>query len=233
MNKRYIISETVKLYPRVIPHLSGEARQIMLDEFKTYDYFLTVLTRLIRSVYAGLLGGEFIDILANLIQGQLTQAYEQAWIDDGNQLPMPAELTEAANALIVQQFGYVDQFYRDIVDARIDGTPIAPLEARAQFWAARYNEAYNDAKMKIALQMGAKLKWVEGDTKEKCDTCVSLNGIVAYASIWDRLNVHPQGAPNDHIECGGWNCKCMLVPTDERQTRDAENRIAEIVGRRK
>jgi hypothetical protein len=217
----------------VRPLLSNKARFYTAEwdgERKTYDYFLSTLERLIRSVYSGLLGGEFIDITANLIQGQIFQAYEQAWLDDGNLLPLPSFLQSAAEQAVLKQFDYVDQLYRDIVDARVDNTPIDPLIARAPLWANRFSEAQSNANALIALEMGGKLVWVEGDTKDKCKTCVALDGIVAYASIWTRLNVHPQGAPNPYIKCEGWNCSCQLLPTTERQTRDAEKRIMAAVG---
>lgn len=231
MNKNEIIIQTVSLYPSVLQWVSPIVRGYIMEACKTYDYFLTVLTRLVRSVYAGLLGGEFQDILLNLVQGQIQQAYDQAWLDDGNPLPIPSNLQASANALMVKQVDYIAPFFRAIVDARIDGTPIDPLLARAQIWANLYNSAYNDAKAQIALQMGGKLKWVEGDTQDKCETCLALDGIVAYASVWDNLGVHPQGAPNETLTCGGWKCQCQLVPTDERQSRNAEERIKKAVGR--
>ncbi len=231
MNKKDIILKSISLYPSVLQWSNALVRQYITEACKTYDYFLQVLTRLVRSVYAGLLGGEFIDILANLLQGQITQAYEQAWVDDGNPLPIPEAMQAAANEAILKQFDYVDQFFRDIVDAKIDNTPIEPLLARAELWANRYQESYNDAKVKIALEYGGKLKWVEGDTQDKCETCLALDGIVAYATVWDNLGVYPQSAPNESLDCGGWRCQCKLVPTDERQSRDAEARILKAVGR--
>jgi hypothetical protein len=29
---------------------------------------------------------------------------------------------------------------------------------------------------------------------------------------------HPQGAPNDALECGGWRCDCSLEVTKEKPT---------------
>ena len=80
------IRSAIKAYPIVIPHLTGRARWVAFaagGEYKTYDYYLQQLTRLITSVYNGNLGGEFIDIMANLIQGQIYQAVNQAWLDSG------------------------------------------------------------------------------------------------------------------------------------------------------
>ncbi len=232
MNLLNQIQTAVEKYPEVLPHLSGRARFIAFakgGEYKSYDFFLTTLGRMVTNVYMGNLGGEFIDIMANLIQGQITRAYESAWVDEGFDPPMPDYLTASANRMIVSQYAYVDQYYRDIVDARIDKTPLEPLLKRAELWANRYNEAYNNAIALITKQNGGKLKWVEGDTKDKCKTCVALNGIVAYASIWTKLNVHPQGGDNPKLECRGWGCGCKLLPTTERQTRGAEKIILSVI----
>lgn len=217
-----LIQSSVKKYPALLPLLSSRARYIASaqdGERKTYDYFLQVLERLLRSVYAGLLGGEFIDIMANLIQGQIYQAYEQAWLDDGNLLPMPAYLEEAAQQAVISQFPFVDQLYRDAVDAKIDGTDIQLLLNRAPLWANRFSEAYNNANALIVLQTGGKLKWTLGATEEHCSTCSQLDGIVDYAIEWTSRGIHPQGAPNSVLECGGWKCDCSLLPTTERRTR--------------
>ena len=224
-----VIKVVVNRVPSVVKLLRGRARWMAYSvcgfkvdrnyTAKTYDYFLTTLERLIRSVYSGLLGGEFIDIMANLVQGQLMQAYEQAWLDDGNLLPIPSYLQQTAEAKILAQFDFVDQFYRDIVDAKIDGTPIEPLLARAKLWTNRFNEAYNDANAKITLEMGGKLVWKLGKTEQHCSTCSSLDGVVDYAVEWESRGLHPQGAPNSNLECGGWKCDCSLEPTTARRSR--------------
>jgi len=181
---------------------------------------------LVNGVYNGNIGGQFIDTLANIISGQLTQAYRQAWEDEGmTDYFAPDYLSESLEAMILGQYDYVDQFYRDIIDARVDGTSVEPLLARAKLWANRWNEAYNEAVRLITLQGGGNLVWEYGDA-EHCNTCLSLNGIVARASEWDTLGVKPQG---DMLECGGWNCKCALVSTDKRRSPNAYGRIEEIL----
>ena len=232
MNNPDVISKTFLEFPALLLYLKKPARGIVLEACKTYDYMLQVVTRLVRSVHAGLLGGEFVDIMATLMQGQITQAFEQAWIDDGNPLPITGSMAAKASELVTKykSFDFIYQYYKDIVDSRVDGTPIAPLLERAKMWAARYNEAYNEAKAMIALEMGGKLKWVYGDA-DHCETCENLNGIVAYAKVWSDLDVHPQGAPNNHLQCGGWRCQCQLIPTNERQSRDAEKQIRIAVER--
>jgi hypothetical protein len=221
-----IIRAAIAIEPRVLPYLSEEARRLL----KTVEYFQATMERLIQSVYDGNLGGEFIGIVEDLVLGQISQAYEQAWQDDGNPLPVPEYLRDASQAMVLEQQSHVENLYRDIIDARVDKTPVEPLLSRAALWSNQYNSAYNDAVLKIAAENGARLQWIYGDT-DHCPECEALNGIVAYAREWDELNVHPQQPPNDLITCGGWRCQCALVPTDQRRSPKAFDTIMNIVGK--
>ena len=163
--------------------------------------------------------GSFIDSMAALISRQITLAYNAAWVDDGNELPIPAYLVSGRDNMILSQFMFVDGYMQDIINARLLGNSVNPLLSRAALWANRYNEAYNNALAAIALQMGGKLKWVLGATEQHCTTCAALDGIVDYATEWQIRNLKPQAAPNGALQCGGWLCDCMLQPTTERRTR--------------
>src|SRR5678815_2029809 len=106
-----ILRTVIRKFPAIVPHLKGRARWVAFVieapaythwwsvdghfqvemGYKSYDYFLQQLERLVRSVYDGNLGGEFMDIMANLISGQLTDAYQTA-IDEAGL--SPDEVTE-------------------------------------------------------------------------------------------------------------------------------------------
>jgi hypothetical protein len=213
------IREAYKRLPELDAYLSAATIRILsqVDEFKSYDYFLRHIRGLVNGVYSGNVGGEFVDVMANLISGQLQDAYNKAWIADGNELPLPDYLEKSYQEAVSNQYGFVDQFYRDIVDARIDGTSKEPLLVRADMWANRFNEATSEAARLMALENGGKLVWRYGEA-EHCSTCQTLNGVVAYAKEWEISGLKPQNAPNDFLECGGWNCKCRLEPTDRRRS---------------
>lgn len=222
------IRQVVATFPEVRTYLSGRSRWSLYKptEYKTVEYMENAIEGLVNGVYNGNIGGQFIDTMANIISGQLTQAYRQAWEDEGmTDYFAPDYLSESLEAMILNQYDYVDQFYRDIVDARVDGTSVSPLLARAKLWANQWNAGYNEAVRLITLQGGGNLVWEYGDA-EHCNTCLSLNGIVARADEWDTLGVKPQG---DMLECGGWNCKCALVSTDKRRSPNAYGRIEEIL----
>ncbi len=215
----------IKAVPEVIPHLDGA--------YKTYDYFLAQIEGLVRGVYEGNVGGNFVDVFANLISGQLWDAYSKAWEEEGDGGELPEYLVTSYDAEVLAQYDFVDQFYRDIVDARIDGTPLEPLLARAGLWANQYNAAYETARLLINTQNGGNLIWRKGNTEHGCSTCANLDGICAWASEWEELDVHPRGYPNSKLQCEGGGpanfCDCTLEPTDQRRSPGAYGRIESII----
>jgi hypothetical protein len=224
------IRAVVRVVPDVLPLLPARVRYSIAEptEYKTYEFFLSAIQGLVAGVYYNNIGGIFIDTLANLISGQLTAAYMSAWMEEGHFTDLPAYLQADLENMILQQYDFIDQFFRDIIDARLDGLPLEPLMYRAQLWANQYNSAYNRALLAIEKNEGGKLMWVEGDTGKKCPVCLALDGIVAYASEWDLAGVRPQSPPNPRLGCGGWRCLCKLVPTKKRRTPKAFDRIMEV-----
>jgi hypothetical protein len=234
---REIVAHIVQHYPQVIPHLSGKARWIAAKpaEYKTYDYFLQQVERMVTHVYNNQMGGEFIDIMANLISGQLAQAFRQAWQDEEGDGDLPGYLAGALETSILAQYDHVDQFFRDIIDARLEGTSIQPLLVRASMWANQFNAAYQQALELIRMENGGNMVWRKGDTENGCSTCDALDGIVMSAREWQELDVHPRGYPNPVLECQGGgpanNCDCTLEPTDARRSPKAYNTVLNIVSR--
>jgi hypothetical protein len=146
---------------------------------------------------------------------------------------MPDYLQQAYQEDVVNQQDFVQQFYNDIIDARVDNTPIDPLMARAELWANQWDAAFNKAELLINTHEGGVLEWHKGNTENGCDTCANLDGIRARASTWEELGVHPQGYPNDKLQCGGGGpgnfCDCTLEPTDQRQSPNAYDTIMNAV----
>jgi hypothetical protein len=235
-NLNSFIREAVTLVPQVKPLLSSRARYMLYTpgQYKTYEYFLQQIERNVAALYNGFIGGEFVDLIANLISGQLLDAYQRALEDQGfTDFLLPDYLQTSYQVMVAKQYSFVDRFFRDIVDARLDGTPLAPLLQRAQLWAGQWNTAYENATRLIAERMGMKLIWREGDTLEKCRQCLALDGLVAFASEWAALGVAPKNFPNDKIDCKGAYCDCTLEPTDKRRSPNAYGRIEEILMTRK
>jgi len=199
--------------------------------FKTLPFFQNAITRLVKALWNGYIGGEFIETLKNLISGQLRRAYEQAWKDEGSEGKLPDYLATSAAQVIEQQQGFVEGFYHDIVDAKVEGRKIEPFLGRVDMWSNRYNQAYDDALHQITLEEGGKEQWVYGDT-EHCDTCAALNGIVAFAREWEAAGFRPQNAPNAMLDCGGWKCQCKRQRTDQRRSPKALEMLMNIATQR-
>lgn len=195
---------------------------------KTFEYFQRTLTRLVRSLYNGFIGGEFVDIASNLIRGQIIDAHVRAWSDEGGDGDPPLYLQLHAQTIVDQQISHLHNYYTDIIDARINQTSIQPLLVRADMWANRYKEAYNGAVQFIAEQSGGKLEWVYGASKEHCPTCAALDGIVAFATEWATAGFKPQNAPNPMLDCEGWQCGCSQKPTKKRRTQNALDKLINI-----
>ena len=218
-------------YPAVYSHLSPDTFSLLGGE-KTYDYMLATVSHMVNQVYGGQMGGEFVDILGALVRGQMRDAYNRAYADAGFSDAIPDWLQASLDEQLIKQanFDYIYQYYQDIIDARVDETPVSPLLYRAQLWAARWTEAYNEATMVITAHLGGRLKWHLGATEQHCASCSRLDGIVAFAAEWDLSGCRPQNAPNDRLECGGWNCDCSLEPTDQRRSPNAWDRIMAVNG---
>jgi hypothetical protein len=228
------IRQAVVTVPDVVPMLSGRASTLAPTAYKSYEYFLSTLESMVSNVYNGFMGNEFINIMGNLVGGQLLKAYEQAWEDSGmTTWPIPDFLQASLDSFLMTQGDYIEPFYRDILTAGVDKTGLEPLLSRAELWANQYNACYNEAIRLIGVEFGQRLQWREGDTVDKCSTCLALDGLVAFAREWEELGVHPQGYPNPLLECQGGgpgnHCGCTLSPTDQRRSPNAYDTILNIV----
>lgn len=197
--------------------------------FKTLDHFQRVLSAWVYDLWnSEVTEDEFINRLADLVEQQLTRAWREGMSDNGldPDADMTEEWQEELQNIIAAEYEHVDQFAADIVAGR--GGSVEQFQARARLWANRYTDVVNQAKLATAGK-GARMEWVYNPEKEHCDTCAALNGIVAFASEWEELGVHPQSPPNDVLECGGWRCGCSLQGTDKRRSPKAFDLIMNIV----
>lgn len=188
-------------------------------EIKTEGYYNRVLNHNVLLLYNGEMSeSEFVDDLARLIEQQFTRAWREGARDVGFD---PDQMTEAQQGAleerILQEYDFVDNYAAEIVQAAKDGEDVKPFQDRTDLWSNRYNEVREEAKIEFSKGTGQMFEWIFGDT-EHCSTCAALNGIVATADDWEASGYHPQGAPNEMLECGGWQCQCSLEPTDKPKT---------------
>lgn len=198
-------------------HLKELGAQDWATSYKTEEYYKRALDRDVRDFYDGQMDeGEFIDEMIRLIEGQFGRAFREGARDvDYDPKNFSDEDTAWLQARIDEEMNHVLDFAQAINDAASNGQPVEPFRNRVSMWTNRYNEIVNEAHMRF----GNLLEWVYGDT-EHCTTCERLNGTVLPAKEWQESGLHPQGAPNEYLECGGWKCQCQLKPvTNRRRTR--------------
>jgi hypothetical protein len=201
----------------------------IIDYMKSIDTYDRQLWKYALDLYRGGDPGVFITDFVNAISNQLNRAWREGagemgvapadmTDDDRNEIQaiINAEyehILDLGTAITAAQQGTIQEF-RDTFRSRID------------MWVNRYTDVKNQAKIYFGGK--TRLEWVEGDTKEKCPTCLALNGIVALAQEWEQSGVRPQSPPNNTLECGGWNCQCTLQVTDKRRSPMALQRIMDI-----
>lgn len=204
-------------------------------EIKTEAMFLRQLRAYCLQLFRGELG-EFawIDDMSGTIAEQLGKAWREGARAVGVE---PSEFTdediEELNKIIRSEYEYVLALGSDILALRLMGGTLEEYRnkfaSRIEIWAHRYTDVVNQAKVWFGKRKKVKLKWEFGATEEHCATCAALDGLVAYAEDWEQSMVHPQNPPNQALECGGWRCDCSLVPTTDRATNNALERIQDIV----
>lgn len=198
---------------------------------KTINEFRKRLWGAAQRLFDGGSRGDFTGTFARSIDVQLTEAWNKGAESVGVE---PDEMTEDDLAILEAIINNENHFIRgiswDIVQAREEGLEqeafASKFGARVDLWANRYNEVVNRARMQFGSKV--RLKWVYGMTEDHCDQCRDLNGIVAFGREWQAARLHPQMPPNNLLGCEGWGCECQLVPTTERRTSRAMDRLTHI-----
>jgi len=241
MNLLDIARAAIKAVPQVRKYLTPRTRvALKVGETGDYDGYLIDIEKLVQQLYDSKIGADFEDKLKELIKKKLSEAYNGAWYDLMDTEDIPAYLDAELQAAIEEQYTFVNQYYEDIIRDRGLAIGVTALLARAALWANKVPESYNNAVMLIAAEEGAKpntpigenLIWMEGDTEKKCSTCLALDGLIASARDWMESGLHPQMAPNEYLECGGWKCQCRLLPTLETADANAAQRLSQIAAGR-
>jgi hypothetical protein len=240
-----ITREIVKMFPETRRYLHGRARWVAYatahqrGAMKSFDDYKGQIYALVTDLFEGvIIESDFVDGMADIIPGNLTDAWNEGMSENGldpdeDMLP---EWQDQIDAMILSEYDYVDGFAAAI--AANAGSPEPNLDAvlsRADLWAQRYTDVYNEAKIRTA-EKGQRFVWEIGSTEENCWICKALNGIVAFAFEWEEAGFRPQEPPNDLLSmdrggekgCGGWRCDCSLTPTNKRRTQKALDRLMNI-----
>lgn len=229
-----ITRDIVKMFPETRRYLRGRARWIayaIQPAVKTYEHYLRQVEGLVNALWDGSISeSEFVDSMAEYIPAQLTKAWREGMRENGldPDTEMEQEWQDQLDAMILSEYDFVDRFAADIVrTSKTEGASIDGMLSRAQLWANRYNDVFNEAILRTS-DGKFKLKWTLGATEEHCTQCAALNGIVAFSREWEQSGFRPQQPQNDMLECGGWRCDCTLTETQERRSQDALGQLMNI-----
>jgi hypothetical protein len=186
---------------------------------KTQSQFERMVYSACRDLYNGKIDEyAFIDSLTYAVAEQYERAFNAGLRDNGLD-PQDAkpEWRDWLEAEIRRQDDFIIRLVEDVLEARDNESGLDEFKQRAQLWSNRYPEVQSEVTL-MSSNPTDLLEWVMGNTEEHCETCATLSGSVATAQEWQESGYHPQGAPNELLECGGWRCDCSLIPTDKPHT---------------
>ena len=174
----------------------------------------------VRDNVRGLWGGHWdvIVFMSNMME-LLDWGYEDAWTEGAATCGLLREdRTVEETSRIMQESrqdqGYILAFADYIVlNSKANGGKLGTCLTRAKIWTNRYN-AVKTLAQSIACA-DRKFIWNLGPTKVHCDDCLSYAGRVHRGSVWRSVGAQPQSRS---LACGGWNCLCVLQPTDAPAT---------------
>lgn len=190
---------------------------LVMDVTKTVAYFQRVLNRAVLDFYRDTItAGDFIDTMIRLIEDQFRRAWNEGARAVGYD---PNDMTFEDDFELLKRVErekeYILGFAGDIENARLNGTPVGPLQARVPMWANRYNEIVSYSQTYFAKL--ERFEWVLGPT-EHCDSCLTLAGTVATGQQWldaRGAGIYPQSR---QLQCGGYRCQCELRQTSKPLT---------------
>lgn len=192
-----------------------------IQEAGGIDRYRMELRRPVRGYWAG--EADFVtfyDMMETAIRQGLTGAWREGAKDMGID---PDELTDAEQAALEEMIRTEQSHIGDLAErveagSKANGGKLQPLFDRVEsMWVLRYQDARNKARAMAGADK--KLMWELGRTEKHCSSCLKLAGRIKRASQWLAAGILPQNPPNSKLECGGWQCDCRLVPTDEPSSR--------------
>jgi hypothetical protein len=144
--------------------------------------------------------------LMSLIETYTERAYRDGLRDGGiADEALDGEDMDTLNGYILENRQYV----RGITDTLYEGSGITDAQAieRPGMWFNKSIYPAYTAGLMSAARNGY-FEWVYGDT-EHCRDCRRLNGQIHRLKDYTKSGWLPKAS---HLECGGFNCKCNLVP---------------------
>jgi len=190
---------------------------------QTRDSFIADMQSVFEMGYSGRRAGAQ---LSRNIRTQLRNFGTAAYIDgmnDGGVDTTRETLTDEDQANIEIWLAAQSQYVTSLlgsqsVTERQEGLTPEAANLKASLWANKsLRDVYNDGV--LTARGDALMLWTLGPAEEHCKTCLGLNGQVHRASVWKNSGLKP-GV--DKLDCKGFNCKCLLEPTDKKANGNLE-----------
>ncbi len=217
---------TAPLTPISFKAVLAAIRFVRRCGFKSYDFYADALHALVEELFRGDISEDaFVSMGNQLVEDQISDAWFEGLAVNGMDIEnMTDDWWTHLNGIIASEQDFLSGFAADISSASGDPNMLDGLLARADLYAQRWTDIYNQAIL-YSAEMGETFVWVLGNTEEHCESCEALDGWVATAQEWIESGVNPQMPPNDVLECGGWRCDCRLEQTDAPSMGDPRDAL--------
>lgn len=183
------------------------------DYLGTQAEFVTNITDLIT---AGMNSDVSRRRFGTVLRGQLSRlgrkAYEDGLQEGGVDVAedgLSEDDLSTIATILAEQSGYVTNFANSL----FSGTQV-DAESRAMLWAHKSLDRFYMAGLSSADANGM-YEFAGEDGEESCDTCKRLKGQKHRLKDWTKKGLRP-GVDTDNFDCGGWQCRHMLVRTTGR-----------------
>lgn len=137
--------------------------------------------------------------LKKILAAFLVNAYMEAASIENESM-----LTTEDRKAIDRQIELFEESADQIIERHKSGEDMEPTANRMASQVAR---VYWVGKMSSGSK-NERWTWVVGATKESCSDCQANNGVTKTKEEWMSSGQLPQSSA---LECGGFNCQCMLV----------------------
>ena len=174
----------------------------------------------VRAYWAGLISYfDFYEGMITSLESGVTLAFHAGLKDCGIE---PEDMSPAEQGALIYNMRFealwIEGFARAIDEgSKANGGKLTPLFDRAEIWIGRWVGIRSEARAMACADQ--PLEWVLGPSEESCPSCSKLAGKVKRASWWYDNGILPRVHAAWYLACGGWRCKCELVPTKKPLSR--------------
>jgi hypothetical protein len=177
--------------------------------------FADAITNLVYDTMNGrITAGEMSRALRRELRDAADVAFSEGKKEGGGDTTLTVDDQKTIGDWLETQMPHVLQFAKDAAAVQqADDKDFARAEIvrRAALWTDNIMTVGN---MGYAAGSDKYGTWKFGDTVDHCDTCQGLNGKRKKLSWFVDNGYIPQQRGSDKLECGGWQCQCVIVGDD-------------------